>query len=648
MTMTQHPLTTNQAEKKRLGQYFTGMPLAQLLASLAAPEKAASIIDPMVGSGDMLLACLETGATNAHLEGWDIDARAVSAANRRLKDAHAAFSLRTGSAFEIADGLATYDLVITNPPYVRYQSTSISGGFGFSIPSAEETRAALRRSISRAVALEPSVRALLLKLTDSYSGLSDLAVPAWLLCAALTRPGGTLAILVPQSWMNRDYAAPIRQLLGALFDVDYLVEDQSGTWFNEALIRTTLVVATRKTSPTLNEPEWTARSGGYVHVRVGSAGRTQLGLVGSVGTELEFASKMRVLRLEGGAAVVAAGVEASYVPKRVEATLDSPLHRSLPTPMRALLATVPGEFTDLAGLGWNVGQGLRTGANEFFYAEDRGDETATVLPRLSPTRVRPPHGTSLPAVRRQADLPTGYCLSQVDSRSRLIYLDGWARKSDALSTTHSSDRFLEKDFAAAITKAEKLQSPIGSGKTIPELSAVRTNARDASPVDPDRGARYWYQLPALQNRHRPDLIVPRVCGGRPRTYRNPDRALVVDANFSSLWSDKLDAINSFALLALLNSDYVAAMLEMQAHVLGGGALKVEATHLRQLIFPRVPEDLVAELEALGRALCAGDVPEAAVLKTINHLVARALDPDAPDQLADAVSLLAEAERARRA
>lgn len=43
--------------RKRLGQVFTGEPLARLLAALARAGQAPTIIDPMVGSGDMLAAC---------------------------------------------------------------------------------------------------------------------------------------------------------------------------------------------------------------------------------------------------------------------------------------------------------------------------------------------------------------------------------------------------------------------------------------------------------------------------------------------------------------------------------------------------------------------------------------------------------------
>ena len=646
MTLTQDQLTSDPVEKKRLGQYFTGLPLAKLLASLSDPTAAASIIDPMVGSGDMLLACLELGANPDRVEGWDLDPRAVTVAARRLHDSETPSELRIGSAFELAEDFTTYDLVITNPPYVRYQSTSASGGIEFRIPSAEATRASLRRSIALSETLRPDVRTFLLRLTDSYSGLSDLAVPSWILCAALTKPGGTLAMLVPQSWMNRDYAAPIRALLGTLFDVEFLVEDQSGTWFDEASIRTGFVIAKRKSDDVLSESIWSEHDGGFVHARIASEARDGSGLVGTFGSVQEFARQMRSA-LSDHTSFTAPGIDASFVPGFADSDTAPSSLSSLPQAIRRLLPSAPVDFVSLRDLGWNVGQGLRTGANEFFYAEQNADGSVVALPRLHPTVVHPPEGTSLLAVRRQSDLPDGYCLSTVRSQSRLLFLEGWSKlPSGATPSIGSSE--LDSAFTSLLDEAESIEFPPGSGKTIPELTAVVTNVRSASNTDEERGARYWYQLPALKERHRPDLIIPRVCGGRPRVYRNPGRRLVVDANFSSLWSESADALDSFAVLAILNSDYVSAMLELQAHVLGGGALKVEASHVRGLLFPRFLPEQMADLAAFGRALCAEEGADAKTLDQINAVLADALNPGNPTSTSSALRDIADSARTRRA
>ena len=45
--------------RKRLGQFFTGLPLSRILAALSVKNNCASIIDPMAGHGDLLDAALE-------------------------------------------------------------------------------------------------------------------------------------------------------------------------------------------------------------------------------------------------------------------------------------------------------------------------------------------------------------------------------------------------------------------------------------------------------------------------------------------------------------------------------------------------------------------------------------------------------------
>lgn len=190
------------AQRKRLGQFFTGLPLGTLLAHIALDPNTRSVIDPMAGHGDLLdaaaLAARARGARLGRLDGIEIDPKTAAFCNHwtvalQADGAVDAARIVTGSAFDPASIGALdapgYDLVITNPPYVRYQSQNGNGaGVGD-----------VRRGLSAIV--EASVvgdeRALWQALVDGYSGLADLSVPAWLLSALLTRPGGRLAMVVP-------------------------------------------------------------------------------------------------------------------------------------------------------------------------------------------------------------------------------------------------------------------------------------------------------------------------------------------------------------------------------------------------------------------------------------------------------------------
>jgi hypothetical protein len=157
-------------------------------------------------------------------------------------------------------------------------------------------------------------------------------------------------------------------------------------------------------------------------------------------------------------------------------------------------------------------------------------------------------------------------------------------------------------------------------KLIPQLTAVRTNetkGRNGSK------ARFWYMLPKLVKRHLPNLFIPRINYLHPKTFLNSDWRTVIDANFSTIWIDESASVSAFALLACLNSSWVVAAMELSAAVMGGGALKLEATHLRRLPIPILSAQQWDNLSILGHKLTDSDDTEK-ILDEINRLIAKAL------------------------
>ncbi|MCZ7641515.1 MAG: hypothetical protein M5U33_00540 [Pseudorhodoplanes sp.] len=155
----------------------------------------------------------------------------------------------SGDAFDPATIAAlanqSYDVVITNPPYVRYQSRGNGA-------AEDKSRAGLLAIISEA--LSGTDKNIWITLAEGYSGLADLSVPAWLLSALMVRPGGRIALVVPATWRSRDYADVIRYLLLRCFSLEYVVEDQQPGWFSDALVRTHLIVARRLESDEVAKP----------------------------------------------------------------------------------------------------------------------------------------------------------------------------------------------------------------------------------------------------------------------------------------------------------------------------------------------------------------------------------------------------------
>jgi hypothetical protein len=660
--------------RKRLGQYFTGVELARLLAALAGTDRADSVIDPMVGSGDMLAGTLAHG-TPTLLGGVELDPVALTQSAARLQAAGLSTSaLALGSAFDptVLAQLPTraWDVVITNPPYVRYQSTSRVAGNGTRIPSGIETRRDLIATIDTLDGLDDEDKRLFRELTHGYSGLADLAVPAWILCAGLVKVGGTLAMVVPTTWLSRDYAHPIRYLLRRWFDVTAVVEDGDASWFTDALVRTTLVVATRV--PRRDSAFDVTPGDGYAHLHIDAATADERSLVGRLfpdADDPEVALAATLARWRSAEQIPAEhAMSARWLPaahdadalrraaagerwlERVEpraggAGATERSQAPVPSALLSLTGTPAVSFVTLDELGWRAGQGLRTGANGFFYlrAVDSDGTDERLLPSITPSKaVVVPADASVPVLQRQADLPDGYVLRADELDGRALVLDGYALPEDLAPLTDPPYSPMPAGLAAHVRRAAVVN--VGSAddpKYIPQLSAVITNVRAAAG---DRPARFWYQLPGFTDRHQPSLLLARINNTHPRTLINDERRALVDANFSTLWPTAQSAVDAHALLAVLNSTWCAAVLELAGTVMGGGALKVEATHMRRVPVPALADSVWQRLSVLGHELADDPAPDT-TLSAIDSVIFTAIDPTRPKETRDRVAALA-AQRLR--
>lgn len=620
---------SGEAERrKRLGQYFTGTSLGRLLAALAGANKKTSVLDPMSGSGDLLFACAELGVDTNAMGAIEIDPVALEMCEQRLPGA----SVVLGNAYDpkVLGKLSRlqWDLVIANPPYVRYQSTSKGTGKDFALPSAVEVRNGLISEIALLPALDDTDKALFVKLAHGYSGLADLAVPSWILCAGLVAPGGHLALVVPESWLSRDYATVVHYMLLRWFDIEYIVEDEHAVWFSDAQVKTTLLVAKR--IPRREGAFSFPKEKSFLRIAVsgkasGPSGPCSRLRQGQSEPEKRFAKDARQW-LSSGTEHEDDMVRAYHVPlTRVATNLQGACVRqkwlsSLNETSDDVGPVIPHELEawldrsasaarpiSLSALGVSAGQGLRTGANSFFYAAAAKDGLLS-FEKLHPgLRCTVPPHIAIAAVRKQSDLPDlpeGYTATPAATLGRVLDLRRHALPEDLRSSGKqfaSSYEAMPHGLAKVVRKAGGMSfGDEGEPKRIWELSAVKPNIRKGRPQE-GVPPRFWYMLPDFAPRHRPDLFMPRINSGSPKAWLNVDRKCIIDANFATLWSDG-NSIGKHALLALLNSAWTAAALEYSASVMGGGALKVEATHLRRLPVPPLSPDTISCLTRLGKAL----------------------------------------------
>jgi hypothetical protein len=150
----------------------------------------------------------------------------------------------------------------------------------------------------------------------------------------------------------------------------------------------------------------------------------------------------------------------------------------------------------------------------------------------------------------------------------------------------------------------------GRDVRIPNMSAVSPNARTPSGEmdlfeDVPPPPAWWYNL-RIKPRHWGPLFMPRVNSMHPTAHvaQHEGQETLIDANFSTFSPENHISVST--LFALLNSSWVRLALEYTSTTMGGGALKVEASHLRRLPLPSLSANSLSKLHKIGEAIQTGN------------------------------------------
>jgi adenine-specific DNA-methyltransferase len=188
------PLDTARLRKAR-GAFFTPETLSRYVTDWAVRSPEDKILEPSCGEAAFLLSAVErlaalrqaTGSEALpRLDGVELHEASAASARRLLHTAGVDADVKVGDFFTL-DPTPTYDAVIGNPPYVRYQD--------FSGESRVRSReAALRAGVA---------------LTNLASSWAAFTVHA----ALFLKPGGRLGLVIPAELLAVNYAAEVRRFL---------------------------------------------------------------------------------------------------------------------------------------------------------------------------------------------------------------------------------------------------------------------------------------------------------------------------------------------------------------------------------------------------------------------------------------------------
>lgn len=203
--------------QKLRGGYYTPGSIARFLARWAIQTPDATVLEPSCGDGSLLAAAVEAllarGASRAavaeQLRGVEIDPGEAARAQERLQAAGIAVreeTIHVGDFFvhcqkrlfeqrsmdPVTSEAQTFDVVIGNPPFIRYQHFP------------EDSRA-LACEIMQRVGLHPT------RLLNAW-------LPFLIAGTLLLNEHGRLAMVIPAELFQVNYAAETRQFLSDFYD----------------------------------------------------------------------------------------------------------------------------------------------------------------------------------------------------------------------------------------------------------------------------------------------------------------------------------------------------------------------------------------------------------------------------------------------
>lgn len=221
MLLNSAPTVTpdTSAARKARGAFFTPVGITQHITEWAIRTSADKILEPSTGEAAFLTAAVERlkalGHTEPIVHGVEIHASSA-------KSAHAIVAATGGRAqitvsdFFLVDATPTFDAIIGNPPFIRYQEWT-----------------GQQRDRARFAALQQGV---------ALTGLSSSWAAFVAHSAGFLKPGGRIGLVLPAELLSVNYAAPVRRFLLENFaSVELVVFDEQV--FPDAEADTVLVKA---------------------------------------------------------------------------------------------------------------------------------------------------------------------------------------------------------------------------------------------------------------------------------------------------------------------------------------------------------------------------------------------------------------------
>lgn len=187
-------MSSLEENKKKRGAFFTPLPIAQFLADWAIRSPTDIVLEPSCGEAVFLEAAgrrigIISQANQrepARLQGVEIHRASALTAERRLASLGYQAEITCNDFFSVATA-PDFDVVLGNPPFVRYQSFS-----------GDSRLKALEAALAQGVPLK--------RLSSAWAAFLVHA-------ASFLKPNGRLGFVLPAELLATHYAAEVRSFL---------------------------------------------------------------------------------------------------------------------------------------------------------------------------------------------------------------------------------------------------------------------------------------------------------------------------------------------------------------------------------------------------------------------------------------------------
>ncbi len=223
--MSKTPLERNQ-----LGQFSTPFSLAQqisryTLSLLSEEQKSLNMLEPAVGSGVFISSIISLDPGNLTYTGVEIDELYSRICDELFSEFGCDVLNQDFFSFiELESSQDSFDLVITNPPYVRHHHFSLA------------TKKTYQEKVLRALGI-------------SVNGLAGLYIYYILLCDQVLRDGAVASWLIPTEFLYVNYGRALREYLYNHVSLIRIHRfEAQDVQFNDALV-SSCIITYKKTKP---------------------------------------------------------------------------------------------------------------------------------------------------------------------------------------------------------------------------------------------------------------------------------------------------------------------------------------------------------------------------------------------------------------